>query len=288
MSKTPVHPVAPLDGADQEANDQTLLPPLRQQLSTARHALSVLVGRFPGEWSAPDFELTEIQLPAELPISLPSELARQRPDILAAEAELHAASAAVGIAVAQTYPSITLAASTGFESVSIDTLFQGSSQIWSVVSGLSAPIFHGGALEAQKQAAIDAFQASAAWTSRSGVSTPRSGCGRSTGIGQLRVCHRSLLDGACRRRRAATLFDNRQWNGLCDAHHLRVLTFALPAGWLPGLNQPPGYGVSADKDFSMPRRWRLQWGDGCRQARSDRRHLRDPRDQRNNSLPVPQ
>ncbi len=117
-----------LTAESQLANDQTLLPPLRQQLSTARHALSVLVGRFPGEWSPPDFELTEITLPAELPISLPSELVRQRPDLLAAEAELHAASAAVGIAVAQMYPSITLAASTGFESVSIDTLFQGSSR----------------------------------------------------------------------------------------------------------------------------------------------------------------
>lgn len=144
------------------ANDRALLPPLRQQLSVARHALSVLVGQFPGEWSSPDFELTELTLPGELPISLPSELVRQRPDILAAEAQLHAASAEVGVTVAQMYPSITLSASAGFESVAANTLFNGSSLIWGVASGLSAPIFHGGALAAQKQAAIDAFQASLA------------------------------------------------------------------------------------------------------------------------------
>ena len=144
------------------ANDRTLLPPLRQQLSVARHALAVLVGQLPGAWSAPDFELTEFTLPGELPVSLPSELARQRPDILAAEAQLHAASAEVGVTVAQMYPSITLSASVGFESTAANTLFNGASLIWSVASGLSAPIFHGGALEAQKQAAIDAFQASLA------------------------------------------------------------------------------------------------------------------------------
>jgi len=151
-----------LTAESQLANDRTLLPPLRQQLSTARHALSVLVGRFPGEWSPPDFELTAFKLPADLPLTLPSELARQRPDILAAEAQLHAASAAVGVATAQMYPSITLSASGGFESVAVDTLFQGSSLIWSVASGLSAPLFQGGALLAQKRAAVDTFQASLA------------------------------------------------------------------------------------------------------------------------------
>jgi NodT family efflux transporter outer membrane factor (OMF) lipoprotein len=151
-----------LTAESQLANDRTQLPPLRQQLSMARHALSVLVGQFPGEWSPPDFELTEFKLPEELPITLPSELVRQRPDILAAEAQLHAASAEVGVTVAQMYPSITLSASAGLESLSANTLFQGSSLIWGLASGLSAPIFHGGALEAQRQAAIDAFQASLA------------------------------------------------------------------------------------------------------------------------------
>jgi NodT family efflux transporter outer membrane factor (OMF) lipoprotein len=143
-------------------NDRTQIPPLRQQLSVARHALSVLVGRFPGEWSPPDLDLTDLKLPQELPLSLPSEVARQRPDILAAEAQLHAASAEIGVAVAQMYPTITLSASAGFESSSVNDLFQASSLIWGLASGLSAPIFHGGTLEAQKQAAIEAFRASLA------------------------------------------------------------------------------------------------------------------------------
>jgi NodT family efflux transporter outer membrane factor (OMF) lipoprotein len=151
-----------LTAESQLANDRTQLPPLRQQLSIARHALSVLVGQCPGQWSPPDFELTELKLPEELPISLPSELVRQRPDILAAEAQVHAASAEVGVTVAQMYPSLTLSASAGLESVSANTLFQGTSLIWGLASGLSAPIFHGGALEAQRQAAIDAFEASLA------------------------------------------------------------------------------------------------------------------------------
>lgn len=151
-----------LTAESQLANDRTQLPPLRQQLSAARHALSILVGKFPGQWSPPDFDLTEFTMPKDLPVSLPSELVRQRPDILAAEATLHADSAAIGVATAQMYPTITLSGSVGVESLSIDTLFQGSSLIWNVAAGLTAPIFHGGALEAQKQGAIDAFQASLA------------------------------------------------------------------------------------------------------------------------------
>ncbi len=94
----------------QLAADRTQLPPLRQQVSVAQHALAVLVGRAPGDWVPPDFDLDRITLPEELPLSLPSALVRQRPDILAADARLHAASAAVGVATAQLYPSITLSA----------------------------------------------------------------------------------------------------------------------------------------------------------------------------------
>jgi outer membrane protein TolC len=84
-----------------------------------------------------------------LPVSLPSHLVRQRPDILAAEANLHATSAEVGVATAQLYPTITLSASFGFEASDPGDLFQGSGEIWSLVSGLTAPIFHGGALRAR-------------------------------------------------------------------------------------------------------------------------------------------
>jgi NodT family efflux transporter outer membrane factor (OMF) lipoprotein len=92
----------------QLASDRTLLPPLRQQLSVARHALAVLVGKAPTDWSPPDFDLADFTLPGDLPVSLPSDLVHQRPDILSSEAQLHAASAAIGVATAQLYPNITL------------------------------------------------------------------------------------------------------------------------------------------------------------------------------------
>ncbi|HXQ21430.1 MAG TPA: efflux transporter outer membrane subunit [Candidatus Acidoferrales bacterium] len=151
-----------LTAETQLANDRALLPPLRQQLSVARHALSVLLGKFPAEWSPPDFDLAQLTLPGELPVSLPSELVHQRPDILAAEAQLHAASAAIGVATAQMYPSITLSASVGQQALTPDALFQGSSTVWSLASGLTAPIFQGGALTAQRREAVDAYTGSLA------------------------------------------------------------------------------------------------------------------------------
>ncbi|HWF00546.1 MAG TPA: efflux transporter outer membrane subunit, partial [Caulobacteraceae bacterium] len=94
----------------QLAADETLRPSLDQQLSIAKHALAVLTGRAPGDWSPPDFDLTALTLPGTLPVSLPSDLVHQRPDILAAESLLHASSARIGIATAQLYPEITLSA----------------------------------------------------------------------------------------------------------------------------------------------------------------------------------
>lgn len=148
-----------LTAESQLANDRTQLPPLRQQLSAARHALSILAGKFPVEWSPPDFDLAGFTLPGELPVSVASQLVRQRPDILAAEAQLHASSAAIGIATAQMYPNITLSGTTAYTSLSSATLFQDSSRTWNLIAELTAPIFHGGALEAQKQGAIEAFRA---------------------------------------------------------------------------------------------------------------------------------
>jgi NodT family efflux transporter outer membrane factor (OMF) lipoprotein len=146
----------------QLASDRTLLPPLRQQLSVARHALSVLVGKAPAEWSPPDFDLAEFALPQDLPVSLPSQLVRQRPDVLAAEAQLHSASAAIGVATAQLYPNITLSASFTQEALTTGPLFAGASSLWSIASQVTAPIFHGGSLEAQKHGAEDAFEATLA------------------------------------------------------------------------------------------------------------------------------
>jgi len=143
-------------------NDRALLPPLRQQLSVANDALSILLGRFPAEWSPPDFDLNRLELPGELPVSLSSDLVHQRPDILASEASLHAASAAIGVATAQMYPSITLSGSVGLETFMTSGMSAATSEMWNIASGITAPIFEGGALVAQKQGAVDAFRGSLA------------------------------------------------------------------------------------------------------------------------------
>jgi len=148
-----------LTAESQLASDRALLPPLLQQASAARHALAVLAGKAPAEWSAPDFDFNTLRLPQDLPLSLPSELLRRRPDIQAAEAQLHAASAAIGIASAQLYPSITLTASWTEASAGTGALFSGTSSLWNVAAGLVAPVFNGGALRAQRAAAVDAYAA---------------------------------------------------------------------------------------------------------------------------------
>jgi NodT family efflux transporter outer membrane factor (OMF) lipoprotein len=146
----------------QLASDRTLLPPLRQQVNVARHALAVLAGRAPSHWTPPDFDLDQITLPADLPLSLPSDLVRQRPDILASEAQLHAASAAIGVATAQLYPSLTLTGALTEQAISVDTLFHGAGAVWTIGGNLTAPLFHGGALEAQRRRAEATYDAALA------------------------------------------------------------------------------------------------------------------------------
>jgi NodT family efflux transporter outer membrane factor (OMF) lipoprotein len=146
----------------QLAADKTLRPGLDQQLSVAKHALAVLTGRAPGDWSPPDFDLTALTLPSELPVSLPSDLVRQRPDILAAESLLHASSARIGIATAQLYPEITLSAGLSASSLNGGALFDPSGLVWSIAGGLTQPIFDGGRRKAQQRAALADFKASAA------------------------------------------------------------------------------------------------------------------------------
>jgi NodT family efflux transporter outer membrane factor (OMF) lipoprotein len=151
-----------LTAESQLATDEALLPPFRQQFAVARHALTVLTGRVPGQWIPPDFSLKQLKLPKQLPISLPSELAHRRPDILAAEAQLHAATAALGIATANLYPQITLTATGGWQSMPAEALFARSNTVWSLISGLTAPLFNGGTLRAERRAAVDELRASAA------------------------------------------------------------------------------------------------------------------------------
>src|SRR6202795_1709531 len=144
------------------ANAMPLMPPLRQDLAKARHALSVVLGRAPASELPDDVDLAQITLPLQVPVSLPSELAHRRPDILAAEARLHAATSAVGVAQSNLYPKIQLSATVGQQSLKTDQLFDGTSTAWSLISGITAPLFDGGTLRAEKRAAIDAMHASAA------------------------------------------------------------------------------------------------------------------------------
>src|SRR5579875_1066971 len=147
---------------NQLAADRTQLPPLRQQLSVARHALAVLVGKAPGNWQAPDFTLDQLALPPELPVSLPSALPHQRPDILASEAQFKAAAAAVGIANAQLYPQFTISGALEQVFTHPDIAFEPIGNIWNIGMSMAAPIFHGGSLTAQKREAEDTYQATLA------------------------------------------------------------------------------------------------------------------------------
>ncbi len=146
----------------QLAADETLQPGLDQQLSVARHALAVLLGRAPGDWSPPDFDLAALTLPGQLPVSLPSELVRQRPDIQAAGAQLHAASAQIGVATAQLYPAITLSGGVSASALDPGHLFSPSGLVWSIAAGLTQPIFDGGTRQAERRVALASFKATAA------------------------------------------------------------------------------------------------------------------------------
>jgi NodT family efflux transporter outer membrane factor (OMF) lipoprotein len=103
-----------------------------------------------------------LTLPGQLPVSLPSELVHQRPDILAAEAQLRAASAQIGVATAQLYPAITLSGSVGAAALDPGHLFNPAGLVWSVAAGLAQPVFDGGLRQAERRAALAAFKASAA------------------------------------------------------------------------------------------------------------------------------
>jgi NodT family efflux transporter outer membrane factor (OMF) lipoprotein len=139
------------------AQTKATLPPLENSLSQARHYLSVLVGAFPCEGGLPMFTLRSIRLPKELPVTLPSELVRQRPDIQAAEALLHQASAGIGVARSHLFPQLTLAGTRGFMSNQFHDQFSSGAPFWSLASTLLQPIFQGGTLVAQENAAVAAY-----------------------------------------------------------------------------------------------------------------------------------
>lgn len=136
----------------------TNLPVLRQQLSTTRHALAVLLGRTP-DAAPPDLDLASLTLPQQVPVVVQSELLKSRPDIEAADAALKAAAADVGAATAQMFPSITLSAALGQAGFSWPMLTSGAGALWTIGASLTQPIFHGGALLAQRRAALQTYDA---------------------------------------------------------------------------------------------------------------------------------
>ncbi len=154
-----------LDLAAQEsqlAQAQSALPALQIQLEQQRHALAVLTGRLPGQAADVDFDLEALQLPRELPLSLPSQLVRQRPDVLQAEANLHAANAQVGMAIASRFPSFQITGNAGHTALTIGSQFADGTGFWNLAASLTAPIFDGGTLRHQEGAAKAAYEASSA------------------------------------------------------------------------------------------------------------------------------
>jgi len=146
----------------QLASTQASLPPVQKQLEQVRNTLAILTGRFPVNGQVPSLELADLRLPPDLPLSLPSNLIQQRPDIRASEALLHNATANVGVATANLFPQFTVTGSLSDSSNQLGGFFNGTNTGWSVLAGLTAPIFRGGTLRAQQRAAYDVLDRSAA------------------------------------------------------------------------------------------------------------------------------
>jgi NodT family efflux transporter outer membrane factor (OMF) lipoprotein len=155
-------PSAQVSARAQMVQDQATLPALNQQLAQARHAMALLVGRAPADWTAPDFDLDRMTLPAAIPVELPSELVHRRPDILAAEADLHAAVANIGVQQAKLYPDVKLNAGLTQTALTPDKLFDYNFSGWNVGPALSLPLFGRGGLKAGQRSAEAAAKAALA------------------------------------------------------------------------------------------------------------------------------
>ena len=153
------------DVAAQEAalaQAQATLPPLEKQLAQLGNQLAVLTGSLPSDTVLPDFKLEQLQLPEELPLSLPSKLVEQRPDIRAAEAQLHAASAQVGVAVANRLPSFNLSAGVGSSALKFSQLFSAGTGFWSLGADVTQTVFDAGTLMHRQRAAQAGYDQAAA------------------------------------------------------------------------------------------------------------------------------
>ncbi len=141
----------------QLAQTRATLPPLKNNLAKVRDALAILIGDLPSEAKLPTFTLDDLTLPTDLPVSLPSHLIQQRPDIKGAEALLHAANAQIGVSMANLFPQVNLTGAYGFLSNQIKTLFEHQNSIWNAIANVTQTVFQGGALIAKYDASIAAF-----------------------------------------------------------------------------------------------------------------------------------
>jgi NodT family efflux transporter outer membrane factor (OMF) lipoprotein len=145
------------------AQAQATLPPLQKQLAVQRDLLTALIGRLPSQEPAEKFELASLQLPQELPVSLPSNLVEQRPDIQSAEAQLHSASASIGVAVAARLPQFTLTGNAGTTANQIGQLFvTPGTAFWTLAGNAAQTVFDAGTLLHKERAAVAAFDQAAA------------------------------------------------------------------------------------------------------------------------------
>ena len=137
----------------QLAADRAQIPPQRQRIAVAGHQMAVLVGKSPSDFTPPVFDADSAELPETLPVLIPSALVHGRPDILEAEARLHAATADIGVTTAALYPNITLSGALSQDALSPQTLFSPVATSWNIGAGLTAPLFHSGELKARQRAA---------------------------------------------------------------------------------------------------------------------------------------
>ncbi|HEY1544448.1 MAG TPA: efflux transporter outer membrane subunit [Xanthobacteraceae bacterium] len=150
------------------AQIRATLPPLRKQLAVQRDLLSALVGRLPSQAPSETFRLATLHLPTDLPLSLPSQLVEQRPDVRAAEEQLHAAGAQVGVAIANMLPNVTLSANGGYTATQLGGLFSPTNAFWTLAGSATQTVFDGFSLLHQERAAEDTLQ-QAAWAYRATV-----------------------------------------------------------------------------------------------------------------------
>jgi NodT family efflux transporter outer membrane factor (OMF) lipoprotein len=146
----------------QLAQTRATLPPLQKQLAQTRNQLAALVGQLPSHEAAATFALDSMHLPDDLPLSLPSQLVEQRPDVRAAEAQLHSASAQIGVATANQLPQFSITGSVGTASNSFTNMFAPGTGVWSIAGGVTQTLFDAGTLLHRKRAAVAAFEQTAA------------------------------------------------------------------------------------------------------------------------------